>query len=54
MGEAGFNKFFYESYSNAKSFLKHFGNKKNREITGQNAKRKKKVEYNFRNYFKPL
>ena len=34
MGEAGFNKLeksgdiFYESYSNAKSFLRHFDNKK--------------------------
>ena len=48
MGEAGFNKLeksgdiFYESYSNAKSFLRHFDNKKNHEITRQNAKRKKK------------
>ena len=47
MGEAGFNKLeksgdiFYESYSNAKSFLRHFDNKKNHEITRQNAKRKK-------------
>ena len=44
MGEAGFNKLeksgdiFYESYSNAKSFLII---KKNHEITRQNAKRKK-------------